>query len=101
MMDRIALEEVREEIAGSFEDLKREIGPVAPVAPVLAYPAGRFNRQVAGVVAQSSVELAFTTEPGVNEVRRSDRYRLRRVHVGARTGLAGLRAQLLGLRQPG
>jgi glycosyltransferase involved in cell wall biosynthesis/peptidoglycan/xylan/chitin deacetylase (PgdA/CDA1 family) len=99
MMDRIAPEDAREEIVGSIEDLKREIGPVAPVPPVLAYPAGRFDGRVARVVAESSVELAFTTEPGINEVRRSDRLRLRRVHVGARTGRAGLRAQLLGLRQ--
>jgi peptidoglycan/xylan/chitin deacetylase (PgdA/CDA1 family) len=100
MMDRIAPEDAREEIVGSIEDLKREISAVAPVPPVLAYPAGRYDRHVARVVAESSVELAFTTEPGINELRRSDRLRLRRVHVGARTGRAGLRAQLLGLRQP-
>lgn len=97
MMDRIPIESVREEIAGSLEDLKRETGSALPV---LAYPAGRFDRHVTRIVAESGVELAFTTDPGVNEVRRSDRFRLRRVHVGIRTGLAGLRAQLVGMRQP-
>jgi glycosyltransferase involved in cell wall biosynthesis/peptidoglycan/xylan/chitin deacetylase (PgdA/CDA1 family) len=92
MMDRIPLDDARAEIRGSIEDLKREVGAAAPV---FAYPAGRHSDGLARVLAESGIELAFTTLPGVNEVRRSDRLRLRRVHVGARTGLAGLRAQLL------
>lgn len=94
MMDRIPLDDAREEIRGSIEDLKRE---VRAAAPVFAYPAGRYGDGIARILAESGVELAFTTLPGVNEVRRSDRLRLRRVHVGARTGVAGLRAQLLGI----
>lgn len=94
MMDRIPLEDARGEIEGSIEDLNRELGSAAPA---FAYPAGRHDDRVARVVAESGVQLAFTTVPGVNEVRRSDRFKLRRVHVGARTGLTGLRAQLLGL----
>ena len=96
MMDQITLEDAREEIQGSMADLNRELGSVAPV---FAYPAGRHSAGVARVLEESGVQLAFTTVPGVNEVRRSDRLRLRRVHVGARTGLAGLRAQLLGIRR--
>jgi glycosyltransferase involved in cell wall biosynthesis/peptidoglycan/xylan/chitin deacetylase (PgdA/CDA1 family) len=97
MMDRISLESAREEIVGSLEDLKRETGSAAPV---LAYPAGRFDPRVARIASESGIELAFTTDPGLNELRRSDRLRLRRVHVGIRTGLAGLRAQLVGIRPP-
>ena len=95
MMDRIPLEDAREEIEGSIEDLNRELGSAAPA---FAYPAGRLDDRVARILEESGVQLAFTTQPGVNEVRRSDRLRLRRVHVGARTGLAGLRAQLLGFK---
>jgi peptidoglycan/xylan/chitin deacetylase (PgdA/CDA1 family) len=97
MMDRIPLEDAREEIQGSIQDLAREVGSVSPV---FAYPAGRYNDGVARIVAESSVQLAFTTEPGINDLRRSDRLRLRRVHVGPRVGIAALRAQLLGIRQP-
>ena len=94
MLDRVTLEEAREEIQGSIADLNRELGSAAPV---FAYPAGRHNNGVARVLEEAGVQLAFTTTPGVNEVRRSNRMKLRRLHVGARTGLAGLRAQLLGL----
>jgi glycosyltransferase involved in cell wall biosynthesis/peptidoglycan/xylan/chitin deacetylase (PgdA/CDA1 family) len=97
MMDRIPLEDAREEIQGSIQDLTREVGSVSPV---FAYPAGRYNDGVARIVAESNVQLAFTTEPGVNDLRKSDRLRLRRVHVGPRVGIAALRAQLLGIRQP-
>ena len=57
-----------------------------------------YDYSTARILEESGVQLAFTTLPGVNDVRRSDRLRLRRVHVGARTGLAGLRAQLLGFK---
>ncbi|HET9251877.1 MAG TPA: polysaccharide deacetylase family protein [Candidatus Eisenbacteria bacterium] len=95
MMDRIPIQDAREEIRGSIEDLERELGAAAPV---FAYPAGRHNARLSRLLEESGVQLAFTTVPGVNDARRSDRLALRRVHVGARTGLAGLRAQILGLR---
>jgi len=35
--------------------------------------------------------------PGVNQLKRSDRFRLRRLNVGARAGLTGLRLSLAGI----
>ena len=40
LLDRIPLETAIEEIAGSHADLEREIGPLAPIPRVLAYPSG-------------------------------------------------------------
>ena len=97
LLDRIPIAEAREEIVGSMEDLRREIGSVLPI---FAYPGGHYNDEVARVLDESKVQLAFTTDPGVNDVRRSDRLRLRRIHVGGETSLAILRAQLLGVRRP-
>ena len=65
MMDRIPLEDARGEIEGSIEDLNRELGSAAPA---FAYPAGRHDDRVARVVAESGVQLAFTTVPGVKRV---------------------------------
>jgi peptidoglycan/xylan/chitin deacetylase (PgdA/CDA1 family) len=97
LVDRIPIEEAREEILGSMEDLRRETGLALPV---FAYPGGHYNDEVARLVQGSNVRLAFTTDPGVNDIRRSDPMRLRRIHVGGGTSLAVLRAQLLGIRRP-
>jgi len=97
LLDRIPLEEAREEIAGSMEDLRRELGSVLPI---FAYPGGHYNDEIARIVNELRLHLAFTTDPGVNVITRSDRLRIRRIHVGGGTSLALLRAQLVGIRRP-
>lgn len=97
LVDRIPIEQAREEIVGSMEDLRRETGSALPI---FAYPGGHYNDEVARLMDRANVQLAFTTDPGVNDIRRSDRLRLRRIHVGSGTTLALLRAQLLGIRRP-
>jgi glycosyltransferase involved in cell wall biosynthesis/peptidoglycan/xylan/chitin deacetylase (PgdA/CDA1 family) len=94
MMDQIPLEDARVEIEESMRDLEREVGSVTPA---FAYPAGRYNDDVARLLAEANVEVAFTMNPGVNQLKRSDRFRLRRLNVGARAGLTGLRLSLAGI----
>ncbi len=97
VVDQMSFDEVRREVSGSMEDLKREIGSALPI---FAYPAGRYNDQTVEAVSAAGIELAFTTRGGVNDLRHCDRLRLRRIHVGRATSRPILRAQLLGMRPP-
>lgn len=97
LMDRIPVGQAREETEGSLEDLRRETGSTLPV---FAYPGGHYNDEVARLMDECNLELAFTTDPGLNDIRRADRLRLRRIQVGAGTSLALLRAQLVGVPRP-
>ncbi len=92
LMHRISLERAREEAVGSLCDLQREIGQVLPV---LAYPAGGFNNEIARMLEREGFRLAFTTRRGHNSIQVDDRQSLRRINVGRRTSRAMLRAQLL------
>lgn len=96
-LDRVPVEEARAEVSGSLEDLRREIGSALPV---FAYPSGRHDEQAVRVVAEAGIELAFATGGGVNDLRRGDRLKLRRIHVGPRTTGPVFRARLLGIRPP-
>ena len=90
-LDRIGLDRAREEVIGSVRDLEREL----PGEPrIFAYPDGRFSDEIVRAARASGVELAFTTRRGSNDLVRSDRLRLRRVHVDSRDSVAVLRAKL-------
>jgi peptidoglycan/xylan/chitin deacetylase (PgdA/CDA1 family) len=91
LLTRVPIEEVRAEVAGSLRDLRRELGAVLPV---LAYPGGAFDDGVLRILADEGYVLAFTTVRGVNDLNRAHPLKLRRIHVGRRTSLALLRAQL-------
>ena len=93
LLTRVSIEEVRTEVAGSLRDLKRELGVVLPI---LAYPGGAFDNRVVQILAGEGYVLAFTTVRGVNDLKRAHPLKLRRIHVGRRTSLALLRAQLTG-----
>jgi len=92
LVNRISLEQARQEAVGSFEDLKREIGSVLPI---FAYPSGEFSDDVVRMLEQGGFALAFTTKRGVNNIAHMDPLRIRRINVGGRTTLPILRAQLL------
>jgi peptidoglycan/xylan/chitin deacetylase (PgdA/CDA1 family) len=91
LMNRISLEQARDEIRGSREDLAAQIGDTPPV---FAYPGGAYSREVMQVLADEGFELAFTTCRGANDLRRCDPLQLRRINVGRRTTPELLRAQL-------
>jgi peptidoglycan/xylan/chitin deacetylase (PgdA/CDA1 family) len=93
LLERIARADLDEEIDGSRADLVREIGS-AP--PAFAYPAGSCSDEVVARVRALGVRTAFTTVRGVNDLRRADWHRLRRINVGGRSSPALIRAQALG-----
>lgn len=91
-LDHLDADAIRDEVAGSFEDLRRELGDVAPA---FAYPAGRVTPAVVEAVAGSGIEVAFTTRKGANVIGTTHPLLLSRVNVSRRTGLGVARAQLL------
>jgi peptidoglycan/xylan/chitin deacetylase (PgdA/CDA1 family) len=92
LLHRVDAERVRQEVAGSLADLRREIGPTPAV---LAYPSGGYDAAVVRLLREEGFELAFTTETGTNDLAHADPLRLRRVSVTQRTGRPVLRARLL------
>jgi len=92
LMNRMSLDEARDEALGSLDDLRDRIG-LQP--PVLAYPAGGCTPQLARMIEQAGFRFAFTTRRGINDLRTADRCLLRRINVGRGTSDAALRAQLL------
>ena len=100
LLERVDPTELDDEIDGSRADLVREIGS-APAA--FAYPSGSHSDVVVERVAALGMSTAFTTIRGVNDLRRADWHRLRRINVGGRSSPALIRAQALGwlARRPG
>ena len=94
LLDRVDLERAEAEISGSFDDLERETGGVAPPARVLAYPSGAHGESAVEAARRAGMTLAMTTQRGGNDLRRADRFRLRRINVGGRASVPLIRAQL-------
>ncbi len=92
LLHRIPADVARREAAGSFDDLRREIGNVLPV---FAYPGGKFNRAAVEAVRRAGFELAFAGRRGINNLDDMDPLRLRRNHIGRGTHHAVFRARLL------
>ena len=84
-MGPVAIEQVREESAGSQEDLSREIGHVFPV---FCYPDGGHNEEVVDVLREEGFRLAFTTVDGQNNLDDSSLLSLCRTTITTRTSLA-------------
>jgi len=92
LMNRVPLEEAKDEAIGSLHDLGRELGSTLPI---FAYPSGGFNNEVVIMLEREGFKLAFTTSRGINDIHHTDPLRMRRINVGGRTTLPILRAQLL------
>lgn len=97
IMNCISLEELAVEVTGSLQDLTHQMGS-SPLT--FAYPSGIHNGAAVSIVELAGFQLAFTTQRGINEIDRADRFRLKRINVGARTTLPLLRAQLLTWSTP-
>ena len=94
LLDRVPVDRAIEEIALSHTDLGREVGQVAPIPRVLAYPSGAHGGSAVVAARQAGMDLAMTTDRGGNDLRRVDPLRLRRINVGGRASVPLVRAQL-------
>ena len=94
LLDRIEVDRAVDEITGAHADLEREIGAVATIPKVLAYPSGAHGGAAVEAARRAGMLLAMTTRRGGNDLRRADLLRLRRINVGGRVGPPLVRAQL-------
>lgn len=95
--DHVALphvhpERARAEIRGSIDELTRELGETTPV---LAYPYGLYDDDVARIAREEGCSLAFTCDPGMNWPGRTDPLKLRRTNITARTTPSLFRIRML------
>jgi len=91
IMTQVTADTMREEVKGSQEDLKREMGTALPI---FCYPNGNHNNTVVSVVRDEGIRLAFTTLSGENKSESLDLLRLRRVVITPRTSIAVFYARL-------
>ena len=77
LLDQLPANELRMEVAGSRDDLVRELGACPPV---FAYPNGNANRRVLGAVRAAGFEAAFSVKRGISRIPGSDPLLLRRDH---------------------
>lgn len=94
LLDHIEVDRAVDEITGAYADLEREIGAIATIPKVLAYPSGAHGGDAVEAARRADMLLAMTTRRGGNDLRRADRLRLRRINVGGRVGPPLVRAQL-------
>jgi peptidoglycan/xylan/chitin deacetylase (PgdA/CDA1 family) len=93
LLTRLPVAEARVEVEGSSRDLEGQLGDGA-FPNVFAYPAGAHDKETRRVLSELRIELAFTTERGVNRIGRSDPLVLRRINVGIRSQSEVIRAQI-------
>ena len=91
LLTQVPDHEIRAEIAGSRDDLVREMGSALPV---FCYPNGSHDERAVAALREAGFELAFTTRDGENDLASCDRLRLRRTNITSRTTALLLRARL-------
>lgn len=91
IITRLSPDRIREEIKGSQQDLKREIGVALPI---FCYPNGNYNNAAAAILKEAGIKVAFTTIPSRNELRPADLLQLGRTCITPRSSLAIFSARL-------
>lgn len=92
ILTQVTSDRAREEIRGSKEDLKREIGCVLPI---FCYPNGNHNDAVVSILRDEGIRLAFTTLSGENRLKSVDPLRMRRAVITPRTSTFVFRVRLM------
>ena len=92
LLTRVSPERLDDEIRGSIDDLAARLR--VPPTAAFAYPSGAHSATVREAVARNGIEVAFTTDRGLNDLGRGDWLAIRRINVGMRTDRRWLRAQL-------
>ena len=97
ILSHIPVEEARQEIHDSRQDIRREIGTVWPV---IAYPSGRASDcgdDLSPILQEEGCRLAMASIPGINVLPRSDLLRLKRIGLSTRITMPVFRLILTGL----
>jgi colanic acid/amylovoran biosynthesis glycosyltransferase len=91
LLSQVGEQRLRDEIAGSLDDLRRELGSVSPA---FAFPGGATGPAAAAALRDAGVVAAFTTRAVVNDLREPDWLALGRFNVGLRSPGPVLRARI-------
>jgi len=94
IMPRLTDEAAQQEISGSLDDLRRELGETLPI---FCYPDGGHNEKIVIKLKQNDVKLAFTTRRGLNHLGETDPHRLRRNNITPRSTLPIFKLRLMHL----
>ena len=94
ILTQLPVERVSEEVKGSIEDLRREIGNVLPI---FAYPNGNYNNQTIQILKEVGVLLAFAGKDGHNNLHSVNPFCLNRTNISRKTSPLILRLRLLRL----
>jgi peptidoglycan/xylan/chitin deacetylase (PgdA/CDA1 family) len=82
ILDKLPVNQIREEAVGSYLDLKREIGDVLPI---ISYPNGNCNAKILKIMQQEGFKLGFTTNDGHNYLGLINPLMLRRTNITLKT----------------
>jgi hypothetical protein len=82
ILTQLPPERIRQEVAGSQQDLQREIGSVLPV---FCYPNGDCNDTVVRILQEEGFVTAYTMQDGQNNLGSVDALRLCRTSITRRT----------------
>jgi peptidoglycan/xylan/chitin deacetylase (PgdA/CDA1 family) len=91
LLDQVDAATLQQEVAGSRDDVVREMGSCPGL---FAYPNGNVNRRVVQELQRVGFRVGFTTTPGLNNMRRLSPYLVRREPAGR--SLLRLATKLLG-----
>jgi peptidoglycan/xylan/chitin deacetylase (PgdA/CDA1 family) len=91
LLTRVSPERAREEVVGSQEDVRREIGE-AP--PVFSYPNGSHDATTVRILREAGFLLAFSQRAGHNVMGSVEPHRLRRINVTRRNSPGVFRLRL-------
>jgi peptidoglycan/xylan/chitin deacetylase (PgdA/CDA1 family) len=96
ILSRVDLDMVRDEVAGSLQDLKENLGETLPI---FAYPVGHspdLTRHLPLLLQEVGIQAAMTMLPGHNMIRKTHPLQLRRVGMAPHMSLKEFRLVLTG-----
>ena len=91
LLTQLPVDMARQEIKGSLDDLKTEIGDLLPV---FCYPDGANNQAAVDILKHENCMIAFTTVHGQNDISNADPFRLQRTNITRRITLPFFRLHL-------
>lgn len=92
ILTQLPPDRIRDEVHGSQQDLKKEIGYALPV---FCYPNGDHDDTVTSILVEEGIWMGFTTLVGDNVMNSTDLLRLRRIGITPRSTLPIFSMRLL------
>ncbi|MFQ6113215.1 MAG: polysaccharide deacetylase family protein [bacterium] len=92
ILTRLPLKKAREEVRGSYQDLKQKIDTLLPI---FSYPNGNYSMKIMNILREEGIKLAFAGLDGHNQMDSADPLCLHRTSITRRTSLPIFKLRLL------